>query len=50
MQKHSIYSNTNAGTVGLRCSGTNRLLTSDFGSSIRGERQFLTVLFLKKLI
>ena len=27
----------------LRCSGMNRLLISDFGSSTRGERQFLRV-------
>ena len=30
-------------TGGLRCSGTNHLLTSEFGSLTRGERQFLKV-------
>ena len=34
---------TQAKTAEVRCSGTKRLLTSDFSSSIRGERQFLEV-------
>ena len=32
------YANTKAKTSELCCSGTNRLLISDFGSSTRGER------------
>ena len=49
MQIYNRYSNTNAGTVGLKYTSDSvvqvrtHLLTSDFGSSTRGERQFLKV-------
>ena len=42
----SITSAINTNTKhnrGIRCSGANGLLTSKFGSSTRGERQFLKV-------
>ena len=49
MQIHNTYSNTNAGKVGLKYTSDSvvqlrtHLLTSEFGSSTRGERQFLKV-------
>ena len=39
---HNEINNNGAGTNAIEadsCSGTNGLLTSDFGSSTRGERQ-----------
>ena len=38
-----LNTNTWTGTCELFCSGTNRLLISDFRSLTRGERQFLKV-------